>query len=145
MSLHQTHQLWNQTRVQHQHFWTALTGAGSANQVTMQYAFLVSMHCWQVFEEIKTNETLKVQFLGAGNQRSPFVQIMDRVSDSQFAADNYCLKGHSLKSFIVHRLFNCFAKNLVKELSAEASGAGQNCHQLLKKRKIAKLTGETRC
>ena len=49
------------------------------------------MHCWQVFEEIKKNENLKVQFLGAGSQRSLFVQIMDRASDSQFAADNYCL------------------------------------------------------
>ena len=70
---------------------------------------------------------------------------MDRVSDGQFVADNYCLKGHFLKSLVVYRLSNCFAKNLVKELSAEVSGAGQNCQRPLKKRNIAKLIGETQC
>jgi len=45
------------------------------------------MHCWQVFEEMKTNETLKAQFLGVMSQRSLFLQIMDRVSDGQFVAD----------------------------------------------------------
>jgi len=107
------------------------------------YTFLLSVHCWQVFEEIKTNETLKAKFLGAASQRSLFVQIMDRVSDSQFAVENYCLKGHCLKSFIAQRLFNCFAKNLVKELSSAASGTGQNCQLPPKKRKIAKLTSDT--
>jgi len=109
------------------------------------YTFVLSMHCWQMFEEMKTNETLKAQFLGAVSQRSLFLEIMDRVSDGQFAVDNYCLKGHCLKSLVVYRLFNCFAKNFVKELSAEVSGAGQNCQRPPKKRKIAKLTSETQC
>jgi len=104
------------------------------------YAFLLAVHCWQVFEEVKSNEELKTKFLGAVSQKSLFLKIMDRVSDTSFATEN-CMKGHSLKSLLVQRLLNCFAKNFVKELSAQV----QNCQQPPKKRKIAKLTGETHC
>ena len=105
------------------------------------YAFLLAVHCWQVFEEVKSNKELKTKFLGAVSQKSLFLKIMDRVSDTSFDTENYCMKGHSLKSLLVQRLFNCFAKNLIKELSAQV----QNCQQPPKKRKIAKLTGETHC
>lgn len=104
------------------------------------YTFMLSVHCWQVFEEMKSSETLKAQFLGAACQKSLFVQVMDRVSGNHFATENYCLQGHDLKTFIVQRMFNCFAKNLVKELSNQPTGASQNC-QPSKKRKIAKLSG----
>ena len=95
----------------------------------------------EFFDEVKSNEELKTKFLGAVSQKSLFLKIMDRVSDTSFATENYCMKGHSLKSLLVQRLFNCFAKNLVKKLSVQV----QNCQQPPKKRKIAKLTRETHC
>jgi len=108
------------------------------------YTFMLSVHCWRVFEDIRTSELLKSQFLGATCQRRLFVKVVDRVTTNQlygheFVGDNFCMKGHDLKALLVQRFFNCVAKNLVKELTNAASEHGQQT----KRRKIAKLQSST--
>jgi hypothetical protein len=112
-----------------------------------EYTFALSVICWRVFEELKASPTLSKQLLGSKCQRSLFLKIVDRLPDNQqydcqqLMLDNYCVKGHDIKKLIVHRMFNCFAKNLVKSLTTEA--CPRSVHQPAKRRKIAKLTSQT--
>jgi hypothetical protein len=84
-----------------------------------EYTLALSVICWRVFEELKASPTLSKQLLGSKCQRSLFLKIVDRLPDNQqydcqqLMLDNYCVKGHDIKKLIVHRMFNCFAKNLV--------------------------------
>ena len=108
------------------------------------YTFLLCVHCWRVFEDIRESRDLMKQFLGAGCQRSLFSKIIDRLTANQLygdemIGDNFCVHGHDLKLLIVNRFFNCVAKNLVKELTNVASQHGQQT----KRRKVAKLQSDT--
>jgi hypothetical protein len=107
-----------------------------------EYTFMLAVHCWRVFEEINASPPLKSRLLAAECQRSLFVKIMDRVTDIDslghpLVSENYCFKGHDLKSLLVQRLFNCFAKNAVRKLTSDANQSNQ---QPAKRRKIAKLS-----
>jgi len=109
-----------------------------------EYTFMLCVHCWRIFEDIRLNTQLKNTFLGAACQRSLFAKVVDRLSADELygqvpVGDNFCFKGHDLKSLIVFRFFNCVAKNLVKDLSNHASDRD---HQS-KRRKIAKLQSAT--
>jgi len=63
---------------------------------------------------------------------------MDRAMDGHtlLVEDNYCFKGHDLKTLIVRRFFNCVAKNLVRELTTKVNLQSSNPS---KKRKLSKL------
>ena len=109
------------------------------------YAFLLCVHCWRVFEDIRASAALKRQFLSGGCQRSLFYKVIDRLTTMEMyggevVGDNFCTKGHDLKQLMVNRFFNCVAKNLVKELTRKASEHGQQPQR----RKIAKLQSDTR-
>ena len=113
-----------------------------------EYAFSVSIVCWRIFEEIRSSSSLSSQLLNStSRQRSLFVKVVDRLADNPFndcqhlSLDNYCVKGHDLKQLIAVRLFNCFAKNLVKSLTTAA--CPRNSAQPTRKRKIAKLSSQS--
>jgi len=60
------------------------------------------------------------RFLSSCNQRSTFLQVMDRATTTDgvlLAEENFCFQSHNLKTLIVRRIFNCLAKNLVKDLT----------------------------
>ena len=109
------------------------------------YTFALSVVCWRVFEEIKASPSLSKLLFKSSSQRSLFLKIVDRLPDNiyydcqQLMLDNYCFKGHDQKKLVVQRLFNCFAKNLVKALTTAA--CPRTVDQPAKKQKIAKLTG----
>ena len=102
------------------------TNRGGLVHPTM-YMFELAVHCWCVFEEMRSSADLMSQFLTAVQHRSLFSKIIDRVSPAlcQYISidvvDNCCTIGHDLKELIVHRFFNCMAKNLVKELTNKAN------------------------
>jgi len=105
------------------------------------YTFLLAVHCWRVFEDIRASADLQRQFLVAGCQRSLFCKVIDRLTTyemygNEVVGDNFCTAGHDLKLLVVNRFFNCVAKNLVKELTSKA---GSECGPQSKRRKIAKL------
>jgi hypothetical protein len=109
------------------------------------FTFLLAMHCWRVFEEIKSNSKLMAELLSSTCQRKIFVKVMDRASCIQTFGhqpidSNVCTSGHDLNTLIVNRFFNCVAKNLVKDLTNKAN---PQSGQPAKKRKIAKLSGTT--
>ena len=105
------------------------------------YVFELAVHCWCLFEQIRASQELMSQFLTAPHHRALFIKIVDRVSapSSQSTSfdffDNVCTSGHDLKELLVHRFFNCLAKNLVKELTNKANAQGRQ----IKRCKIAKL------
>ena len=110
-----------------------------------EYTFILAVNCWRVFEEIKSTSTLKAQLLAAECQRSLFVKIIDRVTDitncgQPLVSENYCVKSHDLKLLLVQRIFNCFAKNTIKQLNTEAN---EGSYQPAKRRKIAKLSSSS--
>lgn len=77
--------------------------------------FMLVLRCWRVYEEIRRSYTLQNQLLGAVNQRSLFVKIMQRAQDLNTVDDlimsePFCFKGHDLQDHIVRRFFNCAAK-----------------------------------
>jgi len=91
-----------------------------------EYTFMLCIHCWKIFEDIRMNAELRTTFLRATCQRSLFAKVVHRLSGDQLmygqmqVGDNFCVKGHDLKAVIVHRFFNCVAKNLVKDLTNRA-------------------------
>jgi len=106
------------------------------------FTFMSTVHCWRVYDEIKSTADLKDKLLSATNQRSLFVKVIERATENGqlLVDDNFCTKGHDLKELITQRFFNCVAKNLAKELTATANPPSE---QSAKKRKIAKLTSKT--
>ena len=90
------------------------------------YNFLLTVHCWQVFEEVKDNRDLLEQLLRAPCQRALFCKVMERASCMQTIGhtpveSNFCVAGHNLNTLISQRFFNRVAKNLVKEITNTAS------------------------
>ena len=108
------------------------------------FTFLLAVHCWRVFEEIRSRKDLLEQLLRASSQRVLFCKLMERVSCLQTYGHmpidgNICVAGHDLNLLIAQRFFNCVAKNLVKDLTIQAnihtdSSAGK------RKRKCMKLS-----
>lgn len=99
------------------------------------YSFNICVASWIVFQEIKDKVELKKVLLGATNQRALFTNIVERAmtQDYLYMDDSYCEKGHNLKINLIHRFFNCLAKNMVKIMTAETSSSVGG------KRKAAKL------
>ena len=44
------------------------------------FTFSLAMHCWRVFQEIKSSSALLEHFLGASSHRALFCKVMDRAS-----------------------------------------------------------------
>jgi hypothetical protein len=68
---------------------------------------------------------------------------MDRATsdDVLLAEDNYCTKGYDLKTLVTRRLFNCLAKNLVKDLTNSANAISEEsakCNRKIKKTAVVK-------
>jgi hypothetical protein len=86
------------------------------------FTFMLAMHCWRVFEELRCNAALMAQFLSSSAQRFLFLKLMDRATYNErfihllFGTD-LCSSGHNLKEQIIGRFFNCMAKNLVMDLT----------------------------
>jgi len=110
------------------------------------FTFLLTTHCWRVYEEIKSTSALMKQILSSTCQRNLFAKVMDRASCVQTFGhqpidSNVCSNGHDLNRLIVQRFFNCVAKNLAKELTNKANPPSGQSTKSAKKRKIAKLSG----
>ena len=103
-----------------------------------EYAIMCALHCWRVFNIVRSSPELITKFLSSTAHRSPFCKIMDRAMDGDtvLVSDNYCYKEHDLKTLVVRRFFNCVAKNLVREMT---NSANQHSELPSKKRKITKL------
>jgi len=61
------------------------------------YTFLLCVHCWRVFEDIRESRDLMKQFLGAGWQRALFSKIIDHLTanqlyGNQMIGDNFCIQ-----------------------------------------------------
>jgi len=115
-------------------------------QKPTDFTFLLAVHCWRVFEELKSTPELMQKFLTATTQRALFCKIMDRACCMETFGhspidSNVCVAGHDLNRLLVERFFNCVAKNLVKEITAKANPTSQQPSK--KKRKIAKLQSGT--
>lgn len=113
------------------------------------YTFLLCIHCWRVFEEIRTNKALMTQFLGVPCHRAVFIKVIDRLTSSDMCGedmigDNVCYKGHDLRRLVVHRFFNCVGKNLVKHLTQNAANDYDQQGQQAKRCKIDKLPSTVR-
>ena len=111
------------------------------------FTFMLTIHCWRVYEEIKSSKEIMGSFLKIQCQRTLFSKIMERAVshvslDIMFACPSMCTKGHDLRDLLVRKFFNCLAKNLVKDLSAEANMNSKG--QSSKQRKIAKLSSSSK-
>ena len=108
------------------------------------FTFSFLMHCWRVYEEIKSSSALLQWFLRVSSHRALFCKLMDRASCVQTFGccpleSNVCVAGHDLNTLVAQRFFNSVAKNLVKDLTNKASAATASGQPSAKKRKIAKL------
>jgi len=106
-----------------------------------EFTFTMALLCYRVFEEIRHNVVLHDRFLRMSNHRSLFCKIIERAcyvgtSEHEPIEANVCVNGHDLNKLVAQRMFNCFAKNLVKSLTNKANSASTHLSQ---KRKIAKL------
>jgi hypothetical protein len=103
------------------------------------YTFTQCINSWRVYKEIQSSQETRSHFLSASNQRLLFLQVMDRANTAEgvlLAEHNYCTKGHDLKTLIIRRIFNCLAKNVVKDLTNKANTTGEA--SVKNKRKINK-------
>jgi hypothetical protein len=109
------------------------------------YTFTLCVNSWRVYKEMQSSAELTSRFLSSSNQRSIFLQVMDRATTTDgvlLAEENFCVKGHDLKTLIVRRIFNCLAKNLVKDLTNKATTATDETGKI--RRKISKLSSNLR-
>jgi len=110
------------------------------------FTLLLTVHCWRIYEEIRSNSDVMKTFLAADNQISLFFEIMDRAtchqSVAEFGLNNYlCTSGHHLTKLVSHRFFNCVAKNLAKQMTNIANPHNEPPS---KRRKIDKLTSKSK-
>jgi len=106
-------------------------------------AFMMTVHCWRVWEEVRSTPGMMHLFLTCSCQRSLFCKVMDRAmyTDNfadQFQGEDVCTSGHDLMLLIARRFFNCVAKNLAKEFNNKANE--QSRKSSVKKRKLDKLS-----
>ena len=106
------------------------------------FVYNLVLHCWRVFEEVRTHADLKSKFLQSAGQRQLFCKVMDPATYTErhmhlVFGSNMCSVGHDLQNHLVRRFFNCVAKNFVRQVTNEAN---QLFGPPAKKRKIAKLT-----
>jgi len=71
-----------------------------------EYTFLLAVHCWRVFTEIKRSSELLKKFMTSSCQRTLFCKIMDRATCVQTYGylpidSNVCMSGHDLNKFVV--------------------------------------------
>ena len=95
------------------------------------------------FFEIKETESLKQRFLKAQHQQRLFSDIMDRVVGEHFEmlfGKTYCTKGHNMADETAARFFNTMSKNLVKDVSSDATHDARK-----RQRKALKLSGNSTC
>ncbi len=109
-----------------------------------EFLFMLTVHCWTVYEEIRSNTALLKQFRASESHGSLFFKLMDRATchDSvvPFGLNSYmCTNGHDLM-LVVKCFFNCVAKNLVKDMTTKANP--QN-GPLSKRWKIDKLSSNS--
>lgn len=109
------------------------------------FTFLLALHCWRVFEEIKSSPDLLKKFLTATTHRALFCKVIDRACCIETFGhvpidSSVCVAGHDLNRLLVERFFNCVAKNLVKDITAKANPTSQGHFKT--KRKIAKLQSD---
>jgi hypothetical protein len=92
------------------------------------YTFTLCINSWRVYKEIQSSHEMTSRFLPSTNQRLLFFQVMDRATTSDdvlLAEDNYCTKGHNLKTLVTRRLSNCLAENLAKDLTNSANAISE--------------------
>lgn len=111
-----------------------------------EFVFMLTVHCWRVYEEMRANSTLMSTFLASENQRTLYFSIMDRATCHQsvfeFGLNNYlCTQGHHLTRLVTDRFFNCVAKNLASSMTNKANPHNQ---PLSKRRKIDKLCSKSK-
>jgi len=71
-----------------------------------QFVFEFTLHCWRVFEELRTTDELLCQLLQSQNQRLLVCRIMDRTTYTNdymhlLFGSNMCTAGHELQNHIV--------------------------------------------
>jgi hypothetical protein len=108
-----------------------------------EFAYTLTVHCWRIYEEIRSTDSLLKQFLQVKMHRNIFYEIMDRATCHDCVIDyglnnTMCVRGHNITKFVCDRFFNCVAKNLVKHLTIKANPNEAQA----KKRKIDKLTSK---
>jgi hypothetical protein len=114
-------------------------------QAPTEFVFTLCVHCWSVYEEIRSSSNLMSKLLSGENHCSLFCKVMDRATCHPSVIDlglnNYmCTRGHDLTKLVVHRFFNCTAKNLVQEMTNKANPHNE---PLTKRRKIDKLCSKS--
>ena len=109
------------------------------------YTFTLCINSWRVYKEMQSSHEMTSRFLSSSNQRLLFLQVMDRATTSDdvvLAEDNYCTKGHDLKTVVPRRLSNCLAENLVKDFTNSTNAISEEsdkCNRRIKKMQSSNL------
>lgn len=90
--------------------------------------FLLGIHCYKLFYDLKHNTLAKQHFLESSCQKILFVNLVDRTTCDEIL----CIHNHNIKKTFVMKFFNCIAKNFVKDMSAGTTS-------ISKTRKLSKL------
>lgn len=101
------------------------------------FCFTVCLLSYLYFKQLKSSEISMKRFLCYENQQNVFVEnVIRRLSTffgSQVNSVKYCSLGHSILRPMISSIFNCFAKNLKRQLNTRHSDEGTS-------RKLTKLT-----
>jgi predicted chitinase len=100
-----------------------------------------------VFESIKSNKEALDGFLANSNQRALFCAIVEAMLYSAdhsaiIFGNDFCSMGHDMKTQIIRRMFNTFAKNYAKQLTETVLANKPQSSKNKNRRNVAKLTGK---
>lgn len=112
------------------------------------YAYVLCIESFRVFEEIRSNEDLISSLLQCSKQRHLFRRIVEYVMDestymhSVFGHDT-CTERHNVSMFMICRFFNTMMKGLTRNLTIESQARADFSRKTtLAKRKVSKLRSE---
>ena len=87
-----------------------------------QYCFAICALGVHIYSKLRSNDSVRKQFLCFNNQRVAFISVLTEVvkqnaDQHEFLLNQTCNEGHCNFKAILQSIFNCFAKNELKRVN----------------------------
>ena len=87
-----------------------------------QYCFAICALGVQIYSKLRSNDSIRKEFLYLNNQRVAFVSVLAEVvkqnaDQHEFLLNQTCNEGHCNFKTILQSFFNCFSKNELKRVN----------------------------
>ena len=114
-----------------------------------QNLLILCSFAYMIFNHIVSNCDLKRKFLSCKDHNAVFIKTVTVLIGTKYSDTGMnsfisitCDKNHIVFGRILQKLFNCFIKNVLKNINCNSFSV-RTCNDTSSRRKIAKLTGKS--